>query len=558
MKNVQKVINDSVKKIDAEVDFDIFRPDVKFGDFSTNAALVIGRKQAQDPLQIAQAIKSNIENMQTGLFEEIEIVKPGFVNVRLKEALLHSAIKEVLEKKDEYGRNNKLVNKVVLVEYLDPNPFKEIHIGHAYSGTVGDCIALLFEASGAKVHRVTYQGDVGLHVAKATYGILKKIGGDPKKLTDIAESDRPKFLGETYSYGALAYDESDKAKVEINEINKKIYENSDDVINQIHRVGVSWSMQYFEETYKLFDFTPFEKNYLEGMVAKEGLKLVKEHITDGVFEESDGAIVFRGEKFGLHTRVFINSQGLPTYDAKDLGNAALKWRDYAYDKSIIITGNEQTEYFKVMLKALEQFSPKEANNTTHIPHGMVVLSQGKMSSRTGDVIAALDLLNSVESSAKKMANSPDSPTKSTALAAIKYAFLKNKIGGNIVYNVNESLSLEGNSGPYLQYSYARACSILDKKTIDVVGDWSFDEREKNLALRISQFPEVIDKATEELTPHLICAYLYELAQAFNSFYEKNRVIGSDKESQRLALVEAYACVLKKGLKLLKIPTPKHI
>ena len=136
--------------------------------------------------------------------------------------------------------------------------------------------------------------------------------------------------------------------------------------------------------------------------------------------------------------------------------------------------------------------------------------------------------------------------------------MKNKIGGNIVYNVNESLSLEGNSGPYLQYSYARACSILDKKTTDVVGDWSFDDREKSLALKISQFTEVIDKATEGLMPHLICAYLYELAQAFNSFYERNRVIGSNKESQRLALVGAYACVLKNGLKLLKIPTPKHI
>ena len=182
----------------------------------------------------------------------------------------------------------------------------------------------LFEASGANVHRVTYQGDVGLHVAKAMYSILRRIDNNPSKLIDIPESERPKFMGETYAAGASAYENDEQAKTEIAILNKKIYEHSDPLINQIHEIGVSWSMKYFDEVYAAFGFTPFEKNYLEGMVATEGLKIVKEHIKDGVFEESEGAVIFKGEPYGLHTRVFINSQGLPTYEAKDLGNAMLK------------------------------------------------------------------------------------------------------------------------------------------------------------------------------------------------------------------------------------------
>lgn len=562
MERVEQALQKAVKelfKVDMAVE--ITRPEQKFGDFSCNVALKLAKQLDQEPRQTAQKLADYLNSSQiSGWLQKADVAGPGFVNMWLKDDVFNEVLDDAVKQGQNYGHSQKYAGQNILVEYLDPNPFKEIHIGHAYSGTVGDAIARLFEAAGGKVRRVTYQGDVGLHVAKAIYGILQRINNDSSKLEIIAVIDRPRFLGEAYAAGAKMFEEDETAKAEIQSLNKKIYDRSDQKVNKIHELGRAWSLEYFDKVYKQFDFTPFEKNYLEGTVAAEGLKLVNEHIADGVFEKSQGAIIFDGEKYGLHTRVFVTSQGLPTYEAKDLGNAMLKMQDYKYDKSIIITAEEQADYFKVMLKALEQFAPEQAKATTHIPHGMVKLSTGKMSSRSGQVIRALDLLKNAEEAAQRMATDKTTPAHDVALAAIKYAFLKNRIGGDIVYDVEESLSLEGNSGPYLQYAHARAQSILKKatKTTTAVNITEFDEFEKHLSLKISEYPEVVQKATDELMPHHICTYLYELAQVFNRFYENDKVIGSPQEPWRIKLVTVYADVLKNGLSLLKIPAPEHM
>jgi arginyl-tRNA synthetase len=496
--------------------------------------------------------------------------------MHLSDSKLHKIFAQMFEevKDKKFGKSDKHKGQTIVVEYLDPNPFKEIHIGHAYSGTIGDCIAGLVVNSGGDVSRVTYQGDVGLHVAKAIYGILTQVDGDIDKIEAIKPEDRPKFLGETYAKGAKAFEEEESAKAKIYEINKKIYEKSDELINKIQELGKTWSLSYFDEVYEQFGFTPFKKNYLEGAVAHKGAEIVKDHIKDGIFTESDGAIIFKGEKYGLHTRVFINSLGLPTYEAKDLGNAMLKWEDYKYDKSIIITAEEQAEYFKVMLKALEQFAPEQANRTTHIAHGMVKLPTGKMSSRTGEVVKATDLFDYVVTDLLKVVRfaahveaskklpeeeEPSLVYNDVALGAIKYAFLKNRIGSDVVYDIEESVNLFGNSGPYLQYAHARACSILSKKQPPKMVDYKFDIHEKQLVLKIWEYTKVIQKATDELKPHHICTYLYELAQVFNRFYENDRVIGSGaNEPQRLSLVSAYAGVLEIGLNVLNIPAPERM
>lgn len=562
MEEVQKTLTSAAKELFAvDVAVEVTRPDTKFGDFSSNIALKLGEQLGQNSKQIAEKLTDYLNSSENqSWLKKVEVANPGFVNIWLNDEALNDILNDATNKQENYGCSQKYSGQSILVEYLDPNLFKEIHIGHAYSGTVGDAIAQLFEAAGGKVHRVTYQGDVGLHVAQAIYGILHKINNDLTKLETVAINDRPKFLGEAYVEGAKMFEENETVKAEIQELNKKIYDKSDPLINKIHELGRVWSLEYFDKVYEQFNFTPFEKNYLEGAVATEGLKLVNEHIFDGVFQKSQGAIIFAGEQSGLHTRVFVNSLGLPTYEAKDLANAMLKWRDYNYDKSIIITGEEQADYFKVMLKALERFAPEQAKATTHISHGMVKLSQGKMSSRSGQVVRALDLLQKIELTAKTMAADKSTPVHDIALAAIKYAFLKNRIGGNIVYDVEESLSLEGNSGPYLQYAYARACSILKKVTHNLAESQNleFDDFEKQLVLKIGEYPEIVQKATEELMPHHICTYLYELAQIFNRFYENDKVIGSQQEPGRLKLVSAYAGVLKSGLGLLKIPSPEHM
>lgn len=534
---------------DIDANVVLTRPNEQFGDYATNVALQLAHQVGKNPREIAEALAVKIREKCENSVKSVDIAGPGFINITLSDAALLALAGQ--------QPHRALTGKTVLVEYLDPNPFKELHIGHAYSGTIGDSIGNLFTVAGARVHRVTYQGDVGLHVAKALYGMQQELAG--RDITTIAEPDRAAFLSRAYAAGSAAYDDVAAARQEIQAINKLVYTKEDATLNALYDTGKAWSLAYFEDAYRTFGFTPFEKNYMEGDVAAEGAELVHAHVADGVFTESDGAIVFKGEEHGLHTRVFINAQGLPTYEAKDLGNAMQKWRDYNYDRSVIITAEEQAQYFKVMLMALSQFAPEQANATTHIAHGMVRLSSGKMSSRTGKVLRALDVLAAVESAAAE--NSADN-AHSVALAAIKYAFLKNRLGGDIAFDINESVSLEGNSGPYVQYAHARARSILAKapplQGPSLQQGLTLQMEERVLVRKLGMWAETVDKAVQELMPHHICTYLYELSQQFNRFYEHNRVLDDPRQDIRVALVATYAEVLKNGLGLLGIEAPDHM
>ncbi len=527
------------------------RTNEQFGDYSTNIALYLAGKINKNSIDIANQIVAKLENHRLLAFKPA-VAGLGFINLHFSDQAIWDMTKLTVD------RN--LEDKSIIVEYLDPNPFKEIHIGHAYSGTIGDAIASLFELRGANVHRVTYQGDVGLHVAKALYGILLKTDNDVTKLSRISNNDKSNFLGSAYVLGSTAYDNDQTANKRIVEINIKVYDRSDKLQNQVYEICKAWSLEYFDDVYKKLGFNLFEKNYMESEVAEEGKQLVLSNIKNGIFQESEGAVIFDGDKFGLHKRVFINSKGLPTYEAKDLGNAAKKWRDFHYYKSVVITGHEQAEYFKVMLKALEQFEPDQAKSTTHIAHGMVKLSSGKMSSRKGNVVKALDVLEVVKQSAKLSADedADDVKINDVSLAAMKYAFLKNRIGSDVAFDINESVAVEGNSGPYLQYAHARARSILAKTGDENVESLELQPAERSLLRKIGEFTEVVNNASEQLMPHLICTYLYELAQVFNRFYESNRVIGHERQALRKKLVHCYADVLKKGLQVLNIPAPERI
>jgi arginyl-tRNA synthetase len=283
---------------------------------------------------------------------------------------------------------------------------------------------------------------------------------------------------------------------------------------------------------------------------------VREQLEKGVYKQSDGAVVFDGEAYGLHTRVFINSKGLPTYEAKDVGLSIRKWEDYHYDKSVIITGNDIIEYMKVVLKSIEQFEPELAKRTVHLTHGNVKLAGGvKMSSRKGNILRATDVLEAANEANKQATGRDD---EQAILGAVKYAFLKNRIGADVIYEPKESVSLEGNSGPYLQYAHARARSILAKAEGADRNIEGLDDAERQLARKIGEYPEVLQKAVNELLPHHICTYLYELAQEFNRFYEKSKVVGNPRQATRLKLVELYADVLRDGLTLLGISAPDHM
>jgi arginyl-tRNA synthetase len=539
MDEVRATIGRAVKELFG-IDFeaDITRPEEQFGDYATNAAMQLAPKVGKTPREIAEALTVKISGL--GYYEKVEIAGPGFLNITLRPNDIWQMAQGAADLPKPLG------GQEILVEFGDPNPFKEMHIGHLYSYIVGDSIARLLEANGATVRRLSYHGDVGLHVAKAIWG-MQQAGGFSDDSADI---------GKFYAAGAEAYAENEDAKAKIDVINGHIYKQDDAAINALYEAGRKLSFDSFDKTLAAIGIST-HRRYLESQSAPVGIDFVRKH-TGSVFKQSEGAVIYDGEKVGLHTRVFITSKGLPTYEAKDLGLAELKNRDFPNAaRSIIITANEQAEYFKVMLAALGGFDEKLAAKTTHLSHGFVNLSSGKMSSRTGDVYAARDLLAEVKKATHDQY--PDSQIhKEVGVGAIKYAFSKHRIGPDLVFNIKESISLEGNSGPYLQYAYARANGILSKAKVSGEVNSDLDVSERSLARKISEYPEAVAKATAELMPHHIATYLYELAQAFNRFYEGNRVVGDARESTRTLLVKAYANTLKSGLSLLNIEAPDRV
>jgi arginyl-tRNA synthetase len=547
VQELKKAVKDAAKKLfDADIEPEISRPAGQFGDYATNAALQLAKKAAATPRQIAEKLVVELKDMPG--IKETGIAGPGFINFTLADESLQKAADSAAD------LSKPLEGQEILVEFGDPNPFKEMHIGHLYSYVVGDAICRLLEAQGAKVKRLSYHGDVGLHVAKAIYG-LRALQGEGEQGDTIAQEE---YLGKAYSYGNQKYENDDAAKQEIDEINVKTYQKSDAEINKLHQDGNKISFEYFDKILNLLSIST-DRRYLESETIEPGLKAVKAN-TGKVFKESRGAIIYDGEKQGLHIRVFVTSAGLPTYESKDLGLTELKDRDYPdAARSIIITANEQSDYFKVMLAALAEINPAVAKKTTHLSHGFLSLTSGKMSSRTGNVYPAMKLLLEVKDAVHKQY--PESEVrKEVSFGAVKYGFLKHRLGSDIVLDVDESISLEGNSGPYLQYAHARACSILSKagQAGQPAGEAELDENEHSLARKISEFPEVVEKAAGELMPHHICTYLYELAQTFNSFYEKSRIIGDEREAMRLKLVKSYSQVLKSGLNILNIEAPERM
>jgi arginyl-tRNA synthetase len=548
---IKKAVQAAAKKLfGTDIKPQLSRPEEKFGDYATNAALQLSKQTAKAPLEIARLLSPELKGLPG--ISEVSIAGPGFINIRLdNQGLFDAALNAT---KLPAG----LKDQEILNEYGDPNPFKEMHIGHLYTYIVGDAISGLLEAGGAAVRRLSYHGDVGPHVAMWLWGIHKHFGWDADAASKALETQSKKGIGYYYSAGAKAYKDDEAAKDEIDAINAHVYAKDDADITRMYEIGKNLSFDNFDEILNKLSI-PTDKRYLESQSAQKGVQVVQQNIGK-VFIESQGAVVYEGEKAGLHTRVFINSRGLPTYEAKDLGLAELKALDYPRaNRSIIMTASEQSDYFKVMLAALAEIDKPTAQKTTHIAHGFLSLSSGKMSSREGNVYAAASLLEEVQQAVEKLY--PDSPHKEDVyVAAVKYAFLKHRTGSDIVFDVDESISLEGNSGPYIQYAHARASSILAKALHQTkpAPEAVLDAGERSLARKISEYPEVVEKSIEELMPHYICTYLYELAQSFNRFYENSRIIGDEREVPRLALAKAYQQVLSHGLGILNIAAPDHL
>ena len=580
--------------LDFEPDFTP-SPDNIDADYSTNAPLKLAKELHENPMAIAEKLANSAfeehiwrrakygateprNDGSEGAFRKSTIASisaPGFLNFTLSDDYLSDSI----EAFDVGISSEQYRGQTVICEFSDPNPFKVLHVGHLYTSIVGDSIARLYEYAGAKVIRANFGGDVGLHVAKTMYALQKK------PIENLTIED----IAKCYIEGTAAYEDDEAARKEITKLNKEIYRiNAEDLhdsdLAKLYWQGRELSYQYFDQFYASIG-VKFDKYYPESTVANLGLEKVKEQLENGVYKYSDGAVIFNGDKYGLHTRVFINKEGVPTYETKDVGLIFTKWQDYHFDKSVVITGSEQLDYMKVVLKSVEQYAPDLVEKTVHLIHGLVKLPGNvKMSSRKGNFLKAVDVLDMVKTALKEEYNSDD---ETVSLAATKYAFLKYKMGGNIVFDPHESVKMTGNSGPYLLYSCVRAKKILEKGSKEEQSSMQGGFRsaaarglapsargdgpdgrdpgmdvcslcEHNLKKKLLEYTAALDESVSELAPHKVANYLYELAQAFSRFYENCEVIGSDHEEERLKLVQVYLTIMTHGLNILGINIPEEM
>ncbi len=572
-----------IKKDDIEV---MKPPQEEFGDYSTNVAMILAKHIHKKPDFIAKEILGEIN--QVDQYDQIDPAG-GFINFKISTKHLTDEIQKILNEKDSYGRAKPKKEFRLIVEFGQPNTHKMPHIGHLFSFVIGESISRITGHLGFDVFRANYQGDVGPQVAKCLWAYLKE-----KPETPDSYREKAMLLQKLYQEGATAYKEDKSAKEEIDTINRKIYDK-DPEITKIYKKTREWSIKFYKEFEQMLGVS-YDRYYYESETAEPGKQIVEDNIGK-VFKKSKGAVIFEGSKYGLHDRVFITKKGTPTYEAKDMALQPIKYKEWPFDFMVIMTAHEQNEYFNVVFKAIEELDSKFKGKLTHLGFGMVQLKSGKISSRLGNIITGVDLadqaISEVEKILKDRKNLAKDEKKEIAekvgIGAIKYSFLKGNPLQDSVFDFKESISFEGNSGPYLQYTYARAKSIIQQSAIShqpsdndscnstiqqfsANGDLSFgmdwsasggnnlkdltlNSEEISLLRTLCKFSEVVRDAGINLAPNLLCNYLFDLAQRFNLFYKKHPVLkaqNSELKAQRLAITKATAQVLKNGLNLLGI------
>ena len=533
-KEIQKLISQALGG-DQEIPLEI-PAEKAHGDYATSIALKLAKQEGKNPRELAQEIIDKLP--ESDLIEKAELAGPGFINFHLSKKALRKQIAESREQKDDFGNSEAMKGKKIR------------------NVSLGESIIRILESQGIEIFRANYQGDIGLHVAKCLWGYMQ--GEEPTDLKTPQE--KAEFLGKVYAKGGTAFEEDEQAKKEIYALNKKIYAH-DPEIKPLWEKTRKWSLEYFDYIYKRLG-AHFDRLFFESETYDPGKKLVLEYLEKGVFEKSEGAIIFPGEKHGLHNRVFITSEGNATYEAKDMGLAKIQSETFPFDQLIHVLGNDQVDYAKVIFKAMDFMFPGIEKKQYHLAYGMVKLTSGKMSSRTGDVVTAEFLIDQAKEELGKIMHESDisgeekeNVIEKVAIGSVKFIMLLSHAKNDIAFDLEKAVRLDGDSGPYLQYAYARISSVLDKVKGGGEADFdAFEDADWDLTRELNGFEHAVSKAAEELSPHYIAHYLLELASQFSRWYGQNSVKNAEDglREARLELLEAVRQVIKNGLNLMGI------
>ncbi len=534
-------------------------PKSDMGDYAL-PCFELSKKDGVNPAEYAKELAEKIQSAAHPLIQEAKAFGP-YVNFFLHAQEVARLVLETIDDQcNTYGSHTIGNGQTYVFEFAHPNTHKAFHIGHLRNIITGESLSRIFENAGYTIHRVNYQGDVGMHIAKCLWAI-QELHDEFVLVQKGTLDEKIAFLGKAYAYGSQSFEERPEVQEAVKQYNANIYTNRE-AVEPIYSETRAWSLSYFDRIYARVG-TQFERFYFESEVFARGKELVEEYLTKGVFQKSDGAVIFPGSQYGLHDRVFLNSQGFPTYEGKEVGLAELQFSDYTADRIVHITGSEQSPYFSVVFKAIEHVFPHTANKEKHVTYGWVRLKEGKMSSRLGNVVLGEQLLGVVEELIGAHMAERDMPHKQEVIAAIasasiKYAFLKVQVDKDIAFDMEESVSTTGDSGPYVLYIIARMNTLLKNEQADTSSvsiPHQLHDEEKQLLLVLAAFPKVTNLAREEYNPSHIANYLYDIAKQCNRFYEHCPVLkeeNSDLRAFRLQLLTHVRMVMNRGLGLLGI------
>lgn len=551
----------------------------------------------KSPQETAETIGAKLQE-QTDLIASYGVVK-GFLNLTLTDTAWLSALREIAET-PHYGHITPTAQSpLVMIEYSSPNTNKPLHLGHVRNNLLGYSLAQILEASGHRVVKTNIVNDRGVHICKSMLAWLRWGNGETPESSG-KKGDH--LIGDYYVRFDKEYraelaqiraehpdwsDEEVEAKSQLMADARQMlrqWEQGDPEVRALWRQMNEWVYKGFDETYKRMGVS-FDKIYYESDTYLVGREEVLRGLKEGLFERhEDGSVWADFEAEGLDKKILLRSDGTSVYITQDIGTAKLRYQDFPIDQMIYVVGNEQEYHFQVLSLLLDRLGYKWGKSLTHFSYGMVELPHGKMKSREGTVVDADDLMDAMRDTALEVARTaqqakgaelaaePTAEELRTAemvgLGALKYFILKVDPRKNMMFNPEESIDFNGNTGPFIQYTYARICSLLQKADemgykhqLPEGGALALSSYETALVQQLLDYPSVVQEAAESYSPARIANYTYDLVKGYNQFYHECSVLREENEalrSMRLQLSQTVAETIHSAMGLLRIELPERM
>ena len=575
VKNIleQKIIHAVKELYDIEIDdVHIEHPEEEsHGDFATNVSFVLAKKIDKNPTEIGKELADQIQSYDLAfsydekeypLFTNIEVAAPGFVNFYVSLNYYKKIIRQVIEEKDNYGVHRFEKEKNLMVEYSQPNPNKPMHVGHARNNFLGSSLANILGFYGYNVIKANYMNNWSRSICMPMLMYKKYFAGEePDKKSDH-------FVGDLYARYTKEAEQNPELKEELAQMFRDLEAGDPETVKLWEKI-LNFAYKGWKNTYEQ-EKVDFDVWFYQDEYKDSGKDIVNQALQkDIAYKDESGAVVAKLEEYNLPNKVLLRSDGTSIYVTQDLQLAKDTFEKYNLDKRLYIVDCRQSGYFKQLFKLVELLGFDFADKLYHVGYGFVDLPEGAMSSRYNMVVTADEVYETlvgleeqeIKESIKSVSNL-EQTAKKLALAAFRYGLLKVDPKQNVTFEFDKVTKFEGNTGPYLMYTYARAGSIMEKAGLikesyvpSAFFNAEADPLEETLARNLSMFSEIVEKCAQEMTPHYLANYLFDVCQKFNSFYAKIPVIKSENEVQldfRLSLCMAVSVILKNGLKLLGI------